>query len=189
MSDKYKFLTESIGGCNQDEGLYRDSGYLCCRKCKELVRNCSGGIDFSTWDGFGKLWDWVAQQDWWEDFKKGKDHAIFWSPELFTEAVYDHLQGAPLLVSDVLQVQVVRVSDLRLPERVEDTIGDHYGARNDSYFRYYPHPSWAYIKPEVKKLVNEALVKAGVVFPAVTYREPGHEDGYYLFYILLRFDW
>lgn len=76
MSERDKFLTEVMGECwHIREGIeyYTDSGtpYHVCRCGKKLVFHEISTFynpNFSTWIGFGKLWEWATQQDWWEKF-------------------------------------------------------------------------------------------------------------------------
>lgn len=60
--------------------------------------------DFSTWGGFGELWEWSAKQDWWEDFlisltiiKEYEGHLVdmmaIYSPEEFADAIYVFLKN------------------------------------------------------------------------------------------------
>ena len=63
MSERDKFLTECMGECwhmyNSRKGLVN------CIHCqKEMPLN----NDFSTWDGFGKLWEWTRKQEWFSTF-------------------------------------------------------------------------------------------------------------------------
>ena len=49
-------------------------------------------IDFSTWEGFGKLWEWSTEQDWFFDnFLVNEDTWVFISPNEFADYVYDYL--------------------------------------------------------------------------------------------------
>lgn len=81
-----KFLTEAIGECCPK--FYETYGYH-----KE--------IDFLTWEGFGKLWEWATGQRWWYMFENSvlhdtkhcphfRRHLI--SPHNFAKAVADFLQ-------------------------------------------------------------------------------------------------
>jgi len=75
--DRDKFLTEAMGECWHNE--YRQIGqtfedryetFVClsCNKASayspSLPRN-----NFSTWEGFGKLWEWAVKQEWWHNFQ------------------------------------------------------------------------------------------------------------------------
>ena len=47
--------------------------------------------DFSTWEGFGKLWEWAIEQEWWYEFWIEQE----WSkPNLknFANAIYKFLK-------------------------------------------------------------------------------------------------
>lgn len=79
-------------------------------------------------------------------------------------------------MSDVENIQVVEVNSMDISGDDYDVLCDFY--QGDEYGRYYPDPSWTYIKAEVKDTVNKALLKAGAVFP---------EDSKN-FYVLIRMD-
>lgn len=64
-------------------------------------------INFLTWEGFGLLWVWATEQNWWNEFMfyqntYSDDHATCWissnqikgfvDPENFTKAIADFLQ-------------------------------------------------------------------------------------------------
>ena len=64
-------------------------------------------FDFSTWEGFGKLWEWAKKQEWWLKFGEGLsnkqlcseisrglqiDESII-NPDRFADALYDFLKG------------------------------------------------------------------------------------------------
>jgi hypothetical protein len=100
MSERDKFLTEQMGECWHD--LFRH-----CSKCAAYCRKCQKEIyeeqnNFSTWEGFGKLWEWAQKQEWWREF-----HNQFLStpwkvsklmntdlvhPDRFADAVYEYLR-------------------------------------------------------------------------------------------------
>lgn len=54
--------------------------------------------NFFTWEGFGKLWEWVHNQKWWDKFRVcPQRYYIDWSdtyvnPERFATAVYNFLK-------------------------------------------------------------------------------------------------
>ena len=61
--------------------------------------------DFSTWQGFGKLWEWAIKQEWWQSFGDTvvyADHVDFdvticnlehfIHPDRFADAVYAFLK-------------------------------------------------------------------------------------------------
>lgn len=52
-----KFLTEKMGECWHEWEPKRDN-----------VRN----YDFFTWEGFGKLWEWAGEQEWFPYFINGE---------------------------------------------------------------------------------------------------------------------
>ena len=90
MSDRDKFLTEAMGECwhqRQRHGtyLYYKNNYI------------------STWQGFGKLWEWAEDQKWWDEFvdkdlvSRGHKPWLFplgWiNPNNFANALYEFLKG------------------------------------------------------------------------------------------------
>jgi hypothetical protein len=51
--------------------------------------------DFSTWEGFGWLWDKCVKQEWWEELNPGDDDYIpirFVNPDRFANEVYEFLK-------------------------------------------------------------------------------------------------
>ena len=97
-----KYLTEAMGEC-WHAWDFQDMPFRCI-KCKEYHPE-SGGInnDFSTWEGFGKLWEWSIKQPWWNDFVKYLDTPTVQcndvlhvdsrvvNPEIFASTLYDFL--------------------------------------------------------------------------------------------------
>jgi hypothetical protein len=78
------FLTEAVGECCPK--FFKEYGY-------------HKQIDFLTWEGFGKLWEWTASQDWYDDFhddyitRQGGYSAFnLINPEILAKAVADYLQ-------------------------------------------------------------------------------------------------
>jgi hypothetical protein len=72
-TERDKFLTEAMGECwHEWEGHHSD--YKCCMHCgkdggyPEGYRIRLRNSDFSTWEGFGKLWEWSQKQEWWFRF-------------------------------------------------------------------------------------------------------------------------
>ncbi|HDZ62293.1 MAG TPA: hypothetical protein ENH40_04015, partial [Nitrospirae bacterium] len=58
-----KFLTEAMELCWHDlakVGKYQMACFK-CGKAKQFALN----PDFSTWQGFGQLWEWTIKQEWW----------------------------------------------------------------------------------------------------------------------------
>ena len=70
-------------------------------KRKKVINN-----NFSTWTGFGKLWSWAKEQDWWPSFKEisiGVDDEFnipdgwpideeYIDPDKFADALYKFLK-------------------------------------------------------------------------------------------------
>lgn len=71
-TERDKFLTEAIGEC-WHKMHYADGGWHCFT-CK--TEGCEDNpyqvyhqnINFSTPDGFFKLWNWSQKQEWWDIF-------------------------------------------------------------------------------------------------------------------------
>ena len=73
MSADRKLLTEAIGNCwHEWPDLYNDgmlSKHDQCTKCgKYRDEALNELIDFTSWIGFGVLWEWANKQEWWADF-------------------------------------------------------------------------------------------------------------------------
>jgi hypothetical protein len=56
-------------------------------------------IDFSTWEGFGKLWEKCNEQDWWKELEYYLDlnsgiflNVMYISPDTFSNAVFKFLK-------------------------------------------------------------------------------------------------
>jgi hypothetical protein len=67
-----QFLTEMMGECWHIPELYKqESGFFGfkCDKCKEKLRPYPN-TDFSTPEGFFKLWNYCKDQEWWSLFIK-----------------------------------------------------------------------------------------------------------------------
>lgn len=101
-----KYLTEAMGECwhevSQKHIYYGGCGR--CIHCKKIVsvkyqsHECVR-VDFTTWTGFGKLWEWATKQDWWPDF--AQDHCWYnpnyyvfikcglINPTTFAKAIYE----------------------------------------------------------------------------------------------------
>ena len=103
MSERDKFLTEAMSKC-WHEGTSR------CRKCHARYHLVPTHPDFSTWPGFGLLWEWAQKQEWWWNFsckllysKESHDHltkddydAVIYEryihPSRFADALYEYLK-------------------------------------------------------------------------------------------------
>ena len=113
MEEINKFLTEAMGlGWHEYLKVSGDSIHipleLNCGSCGEVVAREPDRIeinnDFSTWQGFGKLWEWARKQDWWnefifplEDLIKSirpipRIHLDLINPEPFAKAIYEFLK-------------------------------------------------------------------------------------------------
>lgn len=73
-NERDKFLTEAMGECwHEWEGpqYYKqvdDSPRYVCQLCGIGSAYNTRQTDFSTWTGFGKLWEWAQGQEWWGMF-------------------------------------------------------------------------------------------------------------------------
>lgn len=91
--ERDKFLTEAM-----DECWLSEEELTFCSSCGQEWR-CN--TDFTTWEGFGKLWEWAQPQKWWGNFKawsKGVEavsmpiNEQLIHPDNFAEAVYKFLK-------------------------------------------------------------------------------------------------
>jgi hypothetical protein len=105
MSERDKYLTEAMGMCYHenrnvywDDDLHEDSRII-CKHCSKINTNNS---NFSTWEGFGKLWEFCQEQEWWEGFliKNEYQHTRdVYSPHKeypyreYQETVYEDMSG------------------------------------------------------------------------------------------------
>lgn len=72
-----------------------------CRLCNKSSTKTFINNDFSTWKGFGKLWEWAQEQKWWADFVSEKmqtkvelqlnTYSII-NPDVFADAVYEFMK-------------------------------------------------------------------------------------------------
>ena len=118
-----KYLTEAIDECWHEQLI--ENNVLKCRcgrgyatgnteflvsvvKSTSHVECMCANIDFFTWDGFGKLWEWSITQAWWYQFlgdwncpdiysenstiKERYVDAYLINPEQFATAVYEFLK-------------------------------------------------------------------------------------------------
>ncbi len=110
-TERDKFLTEAMGDCwHEAKYLYQATPYDTpdyeCRCGKRCSEKSFKNNNFSTWEGFGKLWEWAQKQEWWiylgfignytEQFTASefthKDCII--NPDRFADAVYNYLKEA-----------------------------------------------------------------------------------------------
>jgi len=88
-----EFLTLKLGKCWHEFPSGLISGQYCIH-CGKKLRN----LDFSTWEGFGKLWTWAKEQEWWSRFAQ-QYSAYFYgtkpeivNPDRFADAVAEYLK-------------------------------------------------------------------------------------------------
>lgn len=107
--ERDKFLTQAMGECWFEADEYPAPPYR-CRNCGlDRLSHYNQEALFSTWAGFGKLWEWAQQQEWWGDFvaqldilgigcfkpdmkQTMLDCFRFVSPDRFANAVYEYLK-------------------------------------------------------------------------------------------------
>lgn len=66
-TDRDKYLTEAMGECWHEDNGMELAAYTSCLNCGVVLRVNDDGLlleikrntDFSTWQGFGKLWEWA----------------------------------------------------------------------------------------------------------------------------------
>ena len=98
-----KFLTEAMGECWHENIFSPGGGY--CGKCQESHSKMRPlpNNNFSTWEGFGKLWEWAQEQEWWgnldfyifhfnEYYPDIEDFQELIHPDRFADAVYKFLK-------------------------------------------------------------------------------------------------
>jgi len=114
MTDRDKFLTETMGLCWHEQSEQFGVCGKCGNRLPGLGITCPDGgskiqikrdFDFSTWHGFGMLWEWAIKQDWW----RGKKDSLvvsmlcrsggvgdlldkYISPSRFADAIYEFLR-------------------------------------------------------------------------------------------------
>lgn len=82
-TERDKFLTEAMGLLER----WHDGDFI----------RTGNSINFSTWQGFGELWEWSKKQEWWYEFWK-IDFGIsiikceLINPNNFANAVYNFLK-------------------------------------------------------------------------------------------------
>lgn len=94
-TERNKFLAEAIGGF-WHKSVYTGAGNKCT--CGKWWSECMKlHPDFSTWEGFGKLYEWVELQEWHYDFLsslESEQHTFnhkWLNPNKFANAVYEYL--------------------------------------------------------------------------------------------------
>lgn len=99
-TEQDKFLAEAMGGW-WHYSVYTGRGNEC--SCGKWWSECSKNHpDFSTWEGFGKLWEWSSKQEWWDEFKYSLGYSpveneglgdSYIHPDRFADAVYNYLKS------------------------------------------------------------------------------------------------
>ena len=89
--ERDKFLTEAMGECWHER---RFPNQCSCGKKLHSGAIITGNNDFSTWDCFGKLWNWSHKQEWWALFRINYVEVIdsYIHPDRFADAVYEFLK-------------------------------------------------------------------------------------------------
>lgn len=102
--ERDKFLTEATGGCwhqwNQSPTHSLDVICIKCGHRRYYKQQNDDKYNFSTWEDFGKLWEWVRRQKWlWDSpFYDATEYGIhtikaeFINPDRFADAVYEFLK-------------------------------------------------------------------------------------------------
>jgi hypothetical protein len=80
--------------------MTKTNGLYCCDKCNDKDMSELSFSDFSTWDGFGKLWEWAIRQlQWFGHFVEQSGslgaclHVSLIDPDHFANAIYEYLKG------------------------------------------------------------------------------------------------
>lgn len=92
--ERDKFLTKAMGECWHDYSYPNN-----CVKCNKQIQDLYF-IDFSTWSGFGKLWEWAQKQEWWKPFvyKVNSIDDVYHisnsiiDPDRFADTIYSYLK-------------------------------------------------------------------------------------------------
>lgn len=106
--ERDKLLTESVGECLHEFDIDWDTRKFgdvhFCLKCNGDYNKVNHKrTDFSTWTGFGKLWEWSQNQDWWDTFEYNNSSESLHctchefnkkliNPDRFADAVYVYLK-------------------------------------------------------------------------------------------------
>jgi hypothetical protein len=103
MEEINKYLAEAMGECWHEFEIRKlpDSsfhGRVCCH-CGDYQTLAIPMLDFSTWEGFGKLWEFAIKQEWWNDFINSIGGWTIWvepekiiHPETFAKSIAQYLQ-------------------------------------------------------------------------------------------------
>ena len=105
--ERDNFLTEAMGECWHEKtntvAGNNVIGFMLCT-CGDWYGEFDCGkksIDFSTWQGFGKLWEWSQKREWWGQFVEdttgiGSSSLVdvdCIDPDRFADALYEFLKG------------------------------------------------------------------------------------------------
>lgn len=105
LSNRDEFLTEYMGECvhifdiDWDNREFVEKHY--CLICNADFNHVTKLNDFSTPNGFFKLWNWSQKQEWWLEFWLQDDLGLqyglmgmlaFIDPNRFADAVYKFLK-------------------------------------------------------------------------------------------------
>ena len=97
MEERNKYLTEAMGDCWHKWGM-PDRFTVHCTKCKMNIgrnMNMPTKNNFSSWEGFGKLFGWASKQDWWEEPHNDYYEVLpdkYIDPDKFANAIYRFLK-------------------------------------------------------------------------------------------------
>lgn len=103
MSKRDKYLTEQMGECyhvyekTRSPRVTIDDKDLCLI-CNNRISLNYSNPDFSTWNGFGKLFEWSTAQTWWIDFILSRREPGVFSfsaniePTKFANSIYEYLK-------------------------------------------------------------------------------------------------
>jgi hypothetical protein len=101
MSERDKFLTEAMGYSNVHINDYGQIFGCNLGSINSMRESVTGNNGFSTWQGFGKLWEWVQSDgDRWVDFHRYAEGTAAMmgiptyiiEPDRFANAVYEFLK-------------------------------------------------------------------------------------------------
>jgi hypothetical protein len=113
-TNRDKFLTEAMGECwHEHNTTHPIKSWGSCTCGSDFVSHWSLqdhliniNPNFSTWEGFGKLWEWAWKQEWWASFVRyanklsdteflgGFICPVYTNPDTFADAVYTYLKEA-----------------------------------------------------------------------------------------------
>ncbi|MCK5608458.1 hypothetical protein KAR91_41640 [Candidatus Pacearchaeota archaeon] len=105
--DINKYLTEAMGECWHEPlpDMSTWSSREHCKKCNKIVAvkfNSRSFVtnNFFTWEGFGKLWGWAIEQEWWnmfiyqwtDDYVGFEIPCSLINPARFAKAIHEYLK-------------------------------------------------------------------------------------------------